>query len=300
MISISGSGASEVLAESLQEITDGRLGRHDQCPSAESIFDLRFSRLGNPFMRRVEGLLDSHALEVELHPPHLPASVDTSHGSTPLRPGGRQGIGSCVLRCRHGYNLATFASKWPRIKKAGTDASINVANIATELAASASEVNAASEEIASTTQEIANDSTIVMKSSGEIQRIMDIITNIAEQTNLLALNASIEAGRAGEHGRGFAVVADEVRKLAEESKNAVIGTSQKINEIINRIHATTSAMEGISASSEEQTASMEEITATANRLGSLAEELKNKLLESGGQVEDQLKYVGKEASALPN
>jgi methyl-accepting chemotaxis protein len=37
-------------------------------------------------------------------------------------------------------------------------------------------------------------------------------------------------------------------------------------------------MEGISASSEEQTASMEEITATANRLGTLAESLKDKLV----------------------
>ena len=139
------------------------------------------------------------------------------------------------------YKLKKMMSSMENVLKAGTEASINVANIATELAASASEVNAASEEIASTTQEIANDSTVVMKSSGEIQRIMEIITNIAEQTNLLALNASIEAGRAGEHGRGFAVVADEVRKLAEESKNAVVGTSQKIFEL-NIIRTTLKHM----------------------------------------------------------
>ncbi len=162
--------------------------------------------------------------------------------------------------------------------EASSSASVNVANIATELAASASEVNAAAEEIAASTQEMSRDSQEIMASSGDIKKIMSIITSVSDQTNLLALNASIEAGRAGEHGRGFAVVASEVRKLAEESKSAIIGTQDRINDIINRIHKTSTTMEGISASSEEQTASMEEITATANRLGSLAESLKDKLV----------------------
>ena len=162
--------------------------------------------------------------------------------------------------------------------EASSSASVNVANIATELAASASEVNAAAEEIAASTQEMSRDSQEIMASSDDIKKIMSIITSVSDQTNLLALNASIEAGRAGEHGRGFAVVASEVRKLAEESKNAIIGTQDRINDIINRIHKTSVSMEGISASSEEQTASMEEITATANRLGSLAESLKDKLV----------------------
>lgn len=158
-----------------------------------------------------------------------------------------------------------------------SNASINVANIATELAASASEVNASSEEIAATVSDLSQNSQTVMKSTNDLQKVMILIKNIAEQTNLLALNASIEAGRAGEHGRGFAVVADEVRKLAEESKNAVSNTGDKINSIIDKIQNSFSTMEGISASTEEQTASMEEINTTANRLGSLAEDLKNKL-----------------------
>ena len=162
--------------------------------------------------------------------------------------------------------------------EASSSASVNVANIATELAASASEVNAAAEEISASTQEMSRDSQEIMASSGDIKKIMSIITSVSDQTNLLALNASIEAGRAGEHGRGFAVVASEVRKLAEESKSAIIGTQDRINDIINRIHKTSVSMEGISASSEEQTASMEEITATANRLGTLAESLKDTLV----------------------
>ncbi len=158
-----------------------------------------------------------------------------------------------------------------------TKASINVSNIATELAASASEVNSSSEEISMTVQEINRDAAQVTTSTSDLNNIMQLIRNVAEQTNLLALNAAIEAGRAGEYGRGFAVVADEVRKLAEESKKAVADTGDKFNLIVKNIQATSTSMEGISASTEEQTASMEEISATANRLGNLAEDLKNSL-----------------------
>ncbi len=211
-----------------------------------------------------------------------------------------------------------------KILKAGSSASVDVSNIATELSASASEVNAASEEIASTTQEVSLntqnqvDSLVeiskmatdinglahqIMKSTNDIEKIMDLITGISDQTNLLALNASIEAGRAGEYGRGFAVVADEVRKLAEESKSAVGDTASEVSDITEKIKSAVDligsittdiesatsageensrALEGISASSEQQTASMEEITTTANRLGTLAEDLKEELGKSGG------------------
>ena len=181
-----------------------------------------------------------------------------------------------------------------------------------EVNAAAEEIASTTQEVSQNTQnqvqslieinkmanEISTLSHDVMTSTKDINKIMDLITNVSDQTNLLALNASIEAGRAGEHGRGFAVVADEVRKLAEESQTAVKETGSKIDEITTRITdtveliatitvdikgATTAgeenarAMEGISASSEQQTASMEEVTSTANKLGSLAETLKESL-----------------------
>ena len=167
-----------------------------------------------------------------------------------------------------------------KIIKAGSEASINVANMATELSASASEVNAAAEEIATSTRQVASESSEVMDSSAQIKNIVELIVNISEQTNLLALNASIEAGRAGDVGRGFAVVADEVRKLAEESKDAVLGTSLALAIIIDKIKSSNLSIQEISTSAEEQTASMEEVAATANKLGSLAENLKNEMVKS--------------------
>jgi methyl-accepting chemotaxis protein len=143
------------------------------------------------------------------------------------------------------------------------EVSINVANIASELAASAAEINKNAEDISMTTHEldkmaleqvnsireialsvldIDENAHDILDSTEDIDDVIDIIVNISEQTDLLALNASIEAGRAGEAGKGFAVVADEVRKLAEQAKTSITETSKKVENIEGIIELT---VEGI-------------------------------------------------------
>ncbi len=193
-------------------------------------------------------------------------------------------------------------------------ASINVANIATELAASSSEVNAASEEISSSTQEVAmtvqtqvkaltdissmaneiQSLSHEVKSSGnDIDKVMEIIVGISEQTNLLALNASIEAGRAGEYGRGFAVVADEVRKLAEESKVSVETSSNKIAEILSRIDRTveligniTNDIQGTLAGLEQTSSAVEGISSSTEQQTASMEEVTSTANKLGSLAEE--------------
>jgi len=110
----------------------------------------------------------------------------------------------------------------------------------------------------------------IEKSSQQIGQIIGVIDEIAFQTNLLALNAGVEAARAGEAGKGFAVVASEVRALAQRSAEAakeikeLISTStQQVEQGVDLVGQTGSALEKIVAQVAEITGLVTEIAASA-------------------------------------
>ena len=78
----------------------------------------------------------------------------------------------------------------------------------------------------------------------EIETIVQTIGTLSSRTDLLALNASIESVRAGEHGRGFAIVAEEVRALAEQSAQAVLDITRRIEMIQLETHQSITVASG--------------------------------------------------------
>ncbi len=84
----------------------------------------------------------------------------------------------------------------------------------------------------------------VFNASTDIQHVVKRIDAVAFQTGLLALNASVEAARAGKAGSGFAVVANEVRGLAQRSADAARETAVMVE---NNVAMVRESMDVVSA-----------------------------------------------------
>ena len=119
----------------------------------------------------------------------------------------------------------------------------------------------------------------------EIESIVQTIGSLSSRTDLLALNASIESVRAGEHGRGFAVVAEEVRALAEQSAQAVLDISNRIE--VMQIETQQSE----TAAGEEHHNVLRMVEAVDETFGSLKE-----ILVSAGESSEGLDKIAENSN----
>ena len=121
-------------------------------------------------------------------------------------------------------------------------------------------------------------------SSDKIAKIIKVIDEIAFQTNILALNAAVEAARAGEAGLGFAVVADEVRTLAQRSAQAAKDTASLIEESIS-----TATAGG---------ARLDEVAKAVSRVTEVSEKVKVLIDEISSGSHEQAKGISQITTAL--
>lgn len=111
------------------------------------------------------------------------------------------------------------------------------------------------------------------------------ITAIAGKTNLLSLNASIEAARAGEQGRGFAVVAEEIRDLSASTKDLVVVSDKKAEDIIPKINASVGSVKNLITSINEMTEKIATIAANTQQISSQTSFVQNMTEELKDAVE---------------
>ncbi len=131
------------------------------------------------------------------------------------------------------------------------------------------------EDIANAAVKTHDSISILTERSGEIERVLSVITDISSQTNLLALNAAIEAAQAGDAGRGFAVVAEEIRKLAEDSRKSAKEIEKLVGDVQNDTREASEAIETMTKSVETGGLASREASEAFNTIiGSTKETLK--------------------------
>ncbi|SIS49889.1 methyl-accepting chemotaxis sensory transducer [Thalassolituus maritimus] len=131
----------------------------------------------------------------------------------------------------------------------------------------------------------------LVRDTGDVSTILDVISAIAEQTNLLALNAAIEAARAGEQGRGFAVVADEVRALASRTASATTEIRDVLDRLESAANETVQSMTLAKTQSEQNEQNAEQTGKHISQIKSRVESVSSMGLTIASATEEQTAVV---------
>ncbi|MFX1677777.1 methyl-accepting chemotaxis protein [Mitsuaria sp. CC2] len=179
----------------------------------------------------------------------------------------------------------------------------DAAQTANQLASSASSAAARGGQVVG---QVVSTMDEISASSRKINDIIGTIDGIAFQTNILALNAAVEAARAGEQGRGFAVVASEVRSLAQRSAEAakeiktLIGASvtsveagsrlvqaagESMNDIVGSVQRVTDIIGEITAASTEQSSGIAQVNDAVVQLDRMTQQNAALVEESAAAAE---------------
>jgi methyl-accepting chemotaxis protein len=109
--------------------------------------------------------------------------------------------------------------------------------------ASVGEALEAMENIRRRVADISGKTLLLGERSRRISEVLNLIKEIAGEIHLLAVNAAIESAAAGEHGKRFAVVASEVRRLAERTRDSAEEIKAIVGEIQSATHSSVLATE---------------------------------------------------------
>jgi methyl-accepting chemotaxis protein len=167
--------------------------------------------------------------------------------------------------------------------------------------------------------DISGKTLLLGERSQRISEVLNLIKDIAGEIHLLAVNAAIESAAAGEHGRRFAVVASEVRRLAERTRESaeeikgivgeiqsatntsVLATEQGVKEvengvtlatgargsleqIIQMVDRTTSAIRQITFATQQQQSASEQIVLTMREVADVTRHAAAGMRQSAGSV----------------